>query len=387
MDSAALFQRYQDLQRYVGWQPEDAARLAALRPLLAPHIPPLIDDFYEEISRHELARKVITGGDAQVQRLKGTLHVWVSELFSGQYDESYVMRRWRVGWRHVDIRLDQVYTNAALSRLRGGMVEIIERRWTGEVCALQLALRALHRLLDLDLAIIEDAYQAEYNRRQEQAQRLAAIGQMAMGVAHELRQPLNVIRTSVYYLLNAQQPRPERVRQHLQRIDDQVVVADGVITTMSSFARMPVPDVRPVDVARCIAEALTLAAIDQDIGVTMEIDDRTPTVLADADQLRIVFRNLISNARDAMPDGGELRFWAERIGDVLEIHVSDSGSGIRQEDIDRVLEPLFTTKPRGMGLGLSIVRAILDKLGGQIRVQSELGKGSVFTVRLPAAQQ
>jgi truncated hemoglobin YjbI len=85
---------------------------------VAPHIPQLIDDFYEEIERHPDAQRVITGGVAQVERLKGKLNQWVGDLFCGPYDAEYVLRRWRVGFRHVLIGLEQVYTNAALSRLR-----------------------------------------------------------------------------------------------------------------------------------------------------------------------------------------------------------------------------------------------------------------------------
>ena len=115
-----LFERYRELQSYVGWTDEDARRVAAVAPLLEPHLPALIDDFYAEIERHPEARKVITGGQAQIERLKGTLVQWLRELLAGRYDEDYVDRRWRVGWRHVEIGLDQVYTNVALSRLRTG---------------------------------------------------------------------------------------------------------------------------------------------------------------------------------------------------------------------------------------------------------------------------
>src|SRR5204862_3977244 len=102
----------------------------------------------------------------------------------------------------------------------------------------------------------EDAYQAEYAERQQRAERLAAIGQVAGGVAHELRNPLNVVKTSVYYLLNARNPSPEKKAEHLQRIERQVTLADGVITALSNFARMPVPNLRPFRLAECLKSAL-----------------------------------------------------------------------------------------------------------------------------------
>jgi PAS domain S-box-containing protein len=168
-----LFGRYRELQEYVGWTDDDARRVAAAGPPLAAALAPLVDDFYDEIDRHPNARKVITGGREQVERLKGTLIQWLRELLSGRYDEAYVARRWRVGWRHVEIGLDQVYTNVALSRLRTGLLRALDEAWPGSPEEFRATSRALNKLLDLDLAIIEDAYQAEHLARQQRAERLA----------------------------------------------------------------------------------------------------------------------------------------------------------------------------------------------------------------------
>src|SRR6516225_3548963 len=132
MDTNNLYRRYQQLQQYVGWTEADAQRVQSVASLLEPHLPPLIDDFYAEIERHPDARKVITGGAQQIERLKGTLRGWLRELLFGPYDKDYVARRWRVGWRHVEIGLDQVYTNVALSRLRKGLLHNLDLHWQGE---------------------------------------------------------------------------------------------------------------------------------------------------------------------------------------------------------------------------------------------------------------
>src|SRR5262245_39267748 len=256
MNAEELFRRYQELQQYVGWTDDDARRVQSVADILGPHLTPLIEDFYAEIGRHPDARKVITGGAAQVERLKGTLRAWLRDLLAGPYDRDYVARRWRVGWRHVEIGLDQVYTNVALSRLRRGLLRSLQEKWEGDPRPLFAIRQSLNTLLDLDLAIIEDAYQAEYTARQQRSERLAAIGQVAGGVAHELRNPLNVVKTSVYYLLNARNPTPEKKAEHLRRIERHVGVADGVITTLSNFARMPVPDLRPFTLGPCIGAGL-----------------------------------------------------------------------------------------------------------------------------------
>ncbi len=385
MPWAKIYQLYQELQTYVGWTDDDARRVAAAAHLLDTHVDALIDDFYDEIGRHPEARRVITGGAEQVARLKETLKGWLRDLLSGQYNQSYVSRRWRVGLRHVEIGLSQVYTNAALSRLRRGLLRAIDQSWTGELAELLNTRASLNTLLDLDLAIIEDAYQTEFSRRQQQTERLATIGQVAGGVAHELRNPLNVVKTSVYFLLNMRQASPEKVKQHLERIDRQIGLADRVIAALSDFARLPVPEANPAPVRECLQEVLELNAVPASIAVSIECSDDVPPILGDARQLQIVFGNLVRNARDAMPDGGRLTLSAiADDGDVL-VSVADTGVGIPRETLERVTEPLYSTKARGIGLGLAITRSIVEKHGGQVQIESEPGVGSVFTIRLPAA--
>jgi signal transduction histidine kinase len=390
MNAERVFRRYQELQAYVGWTEDDARRVQAVALLLEPYLPGLIEDFYAEIDRHPAARKVITGGREQIERLKGTLRAWLGELLNGPYDAAYVSRRWRVGWRHADIGLDQVYTNVALSRLRRGLLVALEelasqQRLPGTPADWLMTRRSLNTLLDLDLALIEDAYQTEYLARQQRTERLAAIGQVAGGIAHELRNPLNVVRTSVYYLLNARSPRPEKIAEHLKRIDQHVTMADGVITALSSFAKMPLPNLRPFALEECVRDTLATQPLPENIQVTLDFPASLPQALADSNQIRIVLGNLIRNARDAMPQGGHLTIAAQPDGNHLATHVADTGVGIPKEQLNRIMEPLYSTKARGLGLGLAIARSILDKNGGSLLVESEPGRGSRFTVRLPAA--
>ena len=383
MDAEKRFLRYQELQQYVGWTAEDARRVQSVATLLEPCLPAMIDDFYAEIERHPEARKVITGGQQQINQLKGTLVQWLRELLAGPYDSDYVVRRWKVGWRHVEIGLDQVYTNVALSRLRKGLLLALDE-WTSEVPDLQTIRRSLNTLMDLDLAIIEDAYQAEYLARQQRMERLVAIGQVAGGIAHELRNPLNVVKTSVYYLLHAHNPSPEKQTEHLKRIERHVTLADGVITALSSFAKMPVPNLQPFPVGQCVQEAVETNPLPDNVQVTIDCPASLPPVLADIDQLRIVFANLVRNAREAMPNGGSLSIKGEQAEGGVEVSVTDTGVGISAEDFRRIMEPLYSTKARGLGLGLAIARAILDKNKGSMRLTSEIGRGSSFTVRLTA---
>jgi signal transduction histidine kinase len=384
MTADERFARYQELQGYVGWTEEDCQRIRAAGPLIERGIAALVADFYEEIQRHPEAAKVITGGAAQIERLKGTLTVWIHDLFTGPYDKEYVARRWRVGWRHVEIGLDQVYTNVALSRLRRGMLRTLQENWTGDFTELIAVRQSINTLLDLDLAIIEDAYQAEHQRRQQRVERLAAIGQLSAGVAHEVRNPLNVVKTSVYYLLNARNLTPAKMAEHLQRIERNVGIADNVITTLSSFARLPVPNLQPFALERCLRETLENNPPGDHLQVTVDVPADLPPVLGDIDQLRIVFGNLIRNAREAMPGSGNLGLAARPAGEYVEVAVSDTGGGISPENLAHIMEPLFSTKARGLGLGLAIARSILEKNHGTLSVHTTIDKGSTFLVRLRA---
>jgi signal transduction histidine kinase len=384
--AATPFDRYCALQRYVNWTADDAARVQKVGANVTPLFAALIDDFYAEIENHPEAKQVITGGEPQIARLKQTLLNWLKELFAGPYDRAYVERRWRVGMRHVEIGLNQVYTNAALSRLRRGLLAAIEKVWDGSLEERLATRESLNTLLDLDLAIIEDAYQTEFQRRQAASERLVTIGKVAGGIAHELRNPLNVVKTSVYYLLNARDAPPEKIKTHLERIERQVGVADRVITALNDFARLPIPQLEPVDVEVCLKEAVENTSLPAAVTVEWSLAAPAPLVLADREQLQIVLGNLIRNARDAMPDGGRLVLGAHLDGDFVDISIRDSGIGITPEHLPRILEPLYSTKAKGIGLGLSLANEIVRRHQGTLSVTSEAGAGSTFTVRLPGVQ-
>lgn len=171
MPDKQIAERYRDMQSYVGWTPEDELRVAELSALVLAHAEELIADFYSEIARHPAAAAVITGGPEQVKRLSASLHQWLAELLGGNYDDGYMQRRWMVGHRHVEIGLSQRYTSLALSRLRSGIIEILWTNWQGSPSQLGKALGSLHKLIDLDHALIQDAYEFEHVRRERELER------------------------------------------------------------------------------------------------------------------------------------------------------------------------------------------------------------------------
>lgn len=381
-----LFERYQDIQRYVGWTTADVERVCAAGPFVASSFAELVDDFYRAIGEHEATRRVITGGDEQINRLKFTLRTWLNELVTGPYDLEYAERRFRVGYRHVEIGLKQIYVEAAMSRLRNGLLRALRKNWPMDrgVDELASTMRSMNTLLDLDLAIIQDAYEAASNDRLMQVERLAALGRVAGGVAHELRNPLNVMRTSVYFLRNAQNVSPEKVAEHLERIERQVALSDSVITALSEFAKLSLPNLKPMPVIESLQKSASLDPWPEKIELVIQVPDDLPHALADSKQLAIVFDNLIRNACEAMPSGGRLTLSARHINDRVEVSVTDTGCGISPDELPHIREPFRSTKPRGIGLGLALSQAILEKNRSTLDVTSEVGKGSTFTVVLLA---
>jgi PAS domain S-box-containing protein len=170
MSAPALSERYRDLQRYVGWGSDDAQRVRECASLVIERMHDLIDDFYHEIQRHPDASRVITGGEAQIERLKGSLRDWLCDSLECRDDPEYIQRRWRIGLRHAEINLNPAFVAAAMSRLRDGMFAIVG---TAEYLSRddrEATVRSLNKLLDVELAIIQDAYQAEHLERERVAE-------------------------------------------------------------------------------------------------------------------------------------------------------------------------------------------------------------------------
>ncbi|QDT02121.1 Sensor protein FixL [Rubripirellula lacrimiformis] len=229
----------------------------------------------------------------------------------------------------------------------------------------------------------DQLYQAQCDLQEKE--RFAMLGRISGGIAHEIRNPLNAMKTSAYYLLNAKSPSQAKVHEHLTRIDRQVTVIDSAVTALSDLARLPEPNATAIDVAAMLDEILCDKKLPDDIEVEQDFPDDLPLALADQKQLPIVFSNLISNARDAMPDGGVLRLSVRSEGQQMLVTVCDSGTGMAPEVLDRISEPFFSTKARGMGLGMAITVAILEKNRCQMQMESAVGKGTTFCIAIPLA--
>jgi len=215
-------------------------------------------------------------------------------------------------------------------------------------------------------------------------EKLAAIGQLAGGVGHELRNPLAAIKTSAYFLkVKLGDAAEEKVRKHLDMLEKQVDACNKIITDLLDFSRPGKTNIEELDINQVVQELVKAISAPKNVEISSGLAADLPKVMADWGQLERVFSNLISNAIQAMPGGGRLSLGTSQSGGFVEVKVADTGVGIPHENLDKVFEPLFTTKAKGVGLGLAIARALVERQGGTIEVESQVGKGTTFTVRLP----
>lgn len=517
---------FEEMRRYLRFEPSDEAALRAMLPHAASEFENIAAEFYRRLEGHLEAHRVFSGPE-QVRRLKGTLCDWLHRLLSGPWDQTYFELRSRIGWMHVKMGLPQRYMFGAMNLIRDSLGEIAERTFTHDAVQRQEALRALSKVLDLELAIMLETYreaflehcrelerrekaaleqrlavsEARYqeiiekchalvntidvdmrillfNRRCEEitglsrveaagrpwlelfaaaedreqlqvslskvqqgaygphyegpvqvtpgeprrvrwhlttlpggnqpilcaigidvteeyllavrtrrAERLATLGVMAAGLAHEIRNPLNAAHLQLT-LTQRRLARPggadingaieaaALVSRELQRLA-------RIVEEFLDFAR-PQPlrlargDLR--ETARSVVSLMVPEAASA--GVDLELSPGPPvTVDLDDERLKQAILNLVRNGIEAAGCGGRVEVRVDARGEEAFLEVLDNGPGLPSGET-RIFEPFWTTKPGGTGLGLSIVHRIVGDHGGKVSVRSRAGE-TIFTVQLP----
>jgi signal transduction histidine kinase len=222
-----------------------------------------------------------------------------------------------------------------------------------------------------------------------QSERLAAVGKLAARVAHEVNNPLAIIKTAICILRN-QSDEDDLTNGHLQTIEEEINRIARILRELLDFSR-PSPIEQMVDVNAVIQSLEFLLAQnlqEKQIALSVMLDPAVPQVQMSPDHLKQVLFNLVRNAEDAMPSGGHLRIQTGPADAGVEVSIADSGCGIASEHIPYLFDPFFTTKADqgGMGLGLSVLYGIIKSAHGRIEVESEVGKGSTFRVILPTCK-
>jgi signal transduction histidine kinase len=367
----------QEMRRYVGFGPDDEAALRGFAPAAEVHLPAIADEFYARIAEHAEARRVLVE-PGQIARLKCTLQRWMTEMLVGPWNEAYYELRARIGRTHVKIGLPQRYMIAAMNVIRLALLRIPHD------AAVDVA---IHKICDLELSIMVETYAEAYvGVKTRRAERLASLGTMAAGLAHEIRNPLNAAHLQLTLL----DRRLSRSSGDMEKAREAATLAAGEVRRLGQLVGEFLDFARPQPLRRTRADLRQTAEVIASLlgpeasaaGIELAVEPGDP-VCADYDDEKIkqVVHNLVRNAIEATGAGGSVRIRVTPRGGDAVLEVEDDGPGLPSPDAP-IFEPFYTTKESGTGLGLAIVHRIITDHLGTVDVRSRPGH-TVFSVGIP----
>jgi signal transduction histidine kinase len=219
------------------------------------------------------------------------------------------------------------------------------------------------------------------------SQRLAAIGEAAAMVGHDLRNPLQTIVNTLYLAEKKANSSPNNgLEGMLKNMKKQVDYINKIVSDLQDYARQLKPTLIKVNLPSQIKDTLSTIMIPENVDVAIEIPENFKLLL-DPSLMKRVFTNLITNALQAMPEGGLLTIRASNTEGNTLISFQDTGIGISEQNLDKIFQPLFTTKSKGQGLGLAVCKRLVEAMNGIIMVESNLGKGTTFTLKIPITRK
>lgn len=284
---------------------------------------------------------------------------------------------------HLLLPRDLPFAQSLGSLVAVALAEVLERERATVLQHALLASKTLHAEAEARLNTAE--------AQLLQSAKLAAVGELAASIAHEINNPLYAARNSLY-LVDQDIPPDSPQRTFLDIAQSELARIAKIVSRMRDFYRPARDELEPVDLNMLIDETMELVQTHLRRGqiiIQSSLSDDVPEIIGHADQIRQVFLNLMINACDAMPDGGTLRVETNLIPSSSDlppyarIEISDTGQGIPDEHLARIFEPFYTTKAQGTGLGLAISAHIIAQHGGQISVASAVNEGTAFTMLLP----
>jgi signal transduction histidine kinase len=369
---------------YVGFRPADSVLLRELLPVAEPHFERISEHFYERIVNHPQAHQSITGGTEQIARLKRTLVEWMRSGLAGPHDEGFCTRRARIGHIHVRIGLPQRYMVTAMSVMRVDFRQVANEWLATDLEQLGRLQAAIDRLCDLELAIMLETYKVEVEDRLRRRERLATIGQLAASIGHDLRNPLSVIESSLYILRRRITDDPRALR-HIEKISHQIDECDGIITNLLEMARNQPPRREFVAGVDLLDTSIVAARVPDTFLLERE-GFADLQLWVDGGLLKQALINVLTNAVQAQGGHeGYIHVHAAVDGTNVTLAVSDRGPGFELDDVPHVFEPLVTTRGSGTGLGLALVKSVIERHDGQVSARNRVEGGAVVTLHLPGA--
>ncbi|MFC1967486.1 ATP-binding protein [Chloroflexota bacterium] len=284
----------------------------------------------------------------------------------------------------------EIYTNGGNPYLKNNhFIKTLVERIGGAVREIELdkSLQGYYQQLE-DMVEKRTKDLEQIQEKLIRSERLAAVGELASGVGHELRNPLNVIRNCVYLLHMTLAEKPDDdVKSTLEVLDKQIDISNRIVTDLLDFTRIKPPTPVNVDLNKLVEESLSWITVPDNAVIEKELTGDSPQVKVDSEQIGRVFVNIISNAVQAMNSHGELKISTGANGKMAWARFEDNGCGIPAENLEKIFEPLFTTKPKGIGLGLAITKRLVDQNKGKIELASQVAKGTTFTIKLPLQKE
>ena len=322
---------------------------------------------------------LIVDRDGRIQMLNQQVVEWFGyarEELLGEPVEKLLPERYRHG--HVSMRHN--YSQAPVTRPMGRGEDLLAQRSNGNCFPVDISLHPL-KLGDQQTVILTYIVDATERKAQEKLQKLALLGQLAASVAHEIRNPLGVIRNSSYYLNLLDDQLEKEARECVEDIDREVENANRIVNELLDFTRESTPTSEVFPLREAVQQALEYARVPESIQVELDVDE--VNVTADRGQIERLLSNVIRNAVQASDESGVIRVQTTITGNQVQIEIADQGTGIASEHLTKIFEPLFTTKAKGVGLGLALARRYAEGNGGQLKVASTSETGTTFCLILP----
>jgi PAS domain S-box-containing protein len=253
---------------------------------------------------------------------------------------------------------------------------------------------AAGRIVGTSIIVRDITGRRQLERAARQAEKLAALGTLSAGIAHEFNNPISIITSRIELMLMDADTHslPQEVRDDLQVLHQHAQRVSQIARGLLSFARQSGGELRPLDLSQLVEQTLLFMQtqiVKEGIEIRTALDRGLPPLMGDANALQQVVVNLLTNARDAIDGRGEIRLETGPAPDDpsrIRLVVSDTGSGIPPEELPRIFDPFYTTKPRGTGLGLSVSYGIVQDHQGTIEVESERGRGTTFVISFPVSR-
>lgn len=378
-----------EIKDYIGFSSRDAECLNALYPLVHPYFEEIVDHFYSSLRQNPRTREVFTGPD-QLERLGHSLLEWLDEVFTGPYDEEYFRKRQHVGRVHVDVGLQPQFMFGAMNIIRIDLIRAVDKeaeRLADFDRSQRECVESIERILDLELTIMTQAY---WDKLMEMKLELPSA--LAAGLAHEIRNPLNTMGLQLTLLDRRIRDVAKVVDTAEERISPIVEALRGELERIRTLTSEIMDFAKPIEVSPAWHDVgEVLAELERVHGPTLETSQITfetehrgeERIWCDLDRMRQVLVNLLTNAVEAIDEEGTIRVCVDNAEYGTTLTVEDTGEGMAPALKYRIFDLFFTTKAAGTGVGLPIIKKVIEAHGGSIDVSSQPGKGSKFNVFLP----